>query len=283
MTAKIEEFSFLGAHRGGWGVTKSYINRYPVPSRVRVADPKGKRATALAEVWSKKGANAVSYAETGEDIVKNIPDNSIVMISVDSLQAMARVIQESFQPVQWQIMGRSVRDVILGFSGTLTKGDQELRASSVLLLQDLSPYSLSTSSQHIRTSVLHNRVLVDTRQRVSQHSAESLVRLAENSKAGELRLFLGTESFPLAVIKGKIEPFKQVEKRALEVEHPQFANAKDFAVAVVLTNQVEVFVIEKYREKRGIKFYTTFGVPISSPQSDSSNTGTGQVTSVATD
>ena len=83
---------------------------------------------------------------------------------------------------------------------------------------------------------------------------------------GRLRLSFGTQHFPLVVVKGEIEPFRQIERRALEVEGARTDESKDFAVAVVLANQVDVFVIEKHRKGRGVKFYTTFGEPVPSEQ-----------------
>jgi len=265
MKVKTANLFIAGAHRGGRAFTDSYLNRFPPPEKVVVVDPKGERARVLAERWHRHGSNALHYAEPCQNLLEKVKDNYVGMLSVDSVVPMVEVIENTCTPMQWQILGRSTNNIILGFSGTLVEQDGDFRSSSTTLLRNLSPYALPVSSHHVRTSLLSDSVLGFTRGKISDHSAESIFELAQGRGRGGLRLFFGTQNYPLVVLKGQIEPFREVEKRAIEVNHPQVNDSLDFAVAVVLTNQVEVFCIETYGNKRGIKFYTTFGQPIPSP------------------
>jgi hypothetical protein len=271
MRVKINNLPVFGANKGGRRFTYSYLQGQRLPSNVAVVDPKGDRAKKLADLWSNRGVNATGYAERCEDMVKEIPRDSICMLSIDDLLSMVKVIEETDVRMVWQILGRSNRDLVFGFSGTLNSEDENPRASSILFLRDLSPYAASVSSEIIRESILNDGILADTRAKVSEYSADSVVRLAENPKASELRLFFGTENFPLVVVKGEIEPFRDIERRALEVEHPQINEAKDYAVAVVLTNQVDTFVIQRDQRRKRIRFYTSFGQPVIS-ESESGQT-----------
>lgn len=278
MRPKINNLPVFGANKAGRRFTYSYFQRHPLPSNVAIVDPKGDRAKKLAELWSSRGVNAIGYAKRCEDMVKEIPRDSICMLSIDDLTSMTKVIAETETRMVWQILGRSNRDLVFGFSGTLNSEDENPRASSILFLRDLSPYAASVSSEIIRDSILNDRILADTRARVSEYSAESVVRLAEDPKASGLRLFFGTENFPLVVVKGEIEPFRDIERRALGIDNPQINEAKDYAVAVVLSNQIDTFVIERDHAKKRIRFYTSFGQPVPS-ESESGQS----VPTVATD
>lgn len=264
MRSKIKNLFIAGAHRGGWGVTRSYLKEFPPPPEVLVADPKAQRAKTLANEWNRFGARAIARDEKCEDVIKEVPEDWVVMLSVDNVLPMIKVIRHSRSPLQWQLLGRSTANTIVGFSGTLLPDDHRSRVCSMSLLNNLSPYAIPVSSQHIRISVLNDRVLAFTRKEVSNNSAKSIFELDESSKNGGLRVFYGTQQYPLVVIMGEIAPFREVERRVLEIEVPQLNGCKNYAVAVVLTNQVEVFVLERYQKRKDIKFYTTLGEPVQS-------------------
>lgn len=260
-----------GAHRGGWEFSKSYLNQFVPPSEIIIADPKGKRAITLVDEWRKHGTKAVGHPEPCERVVESVPQDSIVMLSVDSILPMVDVMVKRELPTQWQILGRSTSDIIVGFSGTIPSNDGDCRKSSETLLKNLSPYALPVSSEHIRTSILHNKLLAFTRKRISDHSAESVFNLAQGQENGGLQLFLGTQNFPLTVIAGEIEPFREIEKRALETDNPHPIGSKDYAVAVVLANHVDLFMIEEYGARKRFKFFTPFGQPIPSEETSAIN------------
>lgn len=278
---KIDSLFVAGAHRGGWEFTTSYLNRFRAPSKVTIADPKSNRAGVLAEKWRSAGSKATAYAEPCEEVLQEIPEGSVGMLTVDSILPMATVIEKARLPLQWQILGRSTRNIVLGFSGTLPIADESCRKSSALLLKNLSPYALPVTSQLIRQSVLNNRILNFTRRCISQYSAESVSKLVRDPEIGGLALFSGEQRYPLLILKGEIKPFREIEKMVLEVEDLKVTESKEYAVAVVLPNQVEVFGIEKYRNRKGIKSYTTFGDPI--PLEDAEEFRTQEVKTVVTD
>lgn len=262
MVPKIKRLFIGGAHRGGWEFSKSYLNQFEPPSEIIIADPKGERAITLADEWRKHGTKVVGYPEPCERVVERIPQDSAIMLSVDSILPMVDVMVKRELPTQWQILGRSTSDIIVGFSGTIPGNDGDYRQSSETLLKNLSPYALPVSSEHIRTSLLHNELLASSRKRISDYSAESVFNLTLGQENGGLQLFLGTQNFPLTVVDGQIQSFREIEKRALETDNPHTIGSKDFAVAVVLANHVDLFVIEEYGARKRIKFYTPFGQPI---------------------
>jgi len=263
MKNRLKNLFQAGAHKTGWAFADSYIGDFPPPSEVLVSDPKGRRADLLAEKWSKCGANGVAYAEECEEVVKGLPDGTVGMLGVDSIPSMTRVIEGTDMDLQWQTFGRSTTNVVLGFSGTLYGEDRKSRESSVSLLKKLSPYELPVSSRHIRSSVLNDRALTYTRREVSRDSAECVYRLSSYEAKPGLKLFFATKQFPLLVFPGEIEPFTEIEKRATEAEYPYTNGSKDYAVAVVSPDQVEIFVVERHKGKKLIRFHTSFGEPIS--------------------
>ena len=63
------------------------------------------------------------------------------------------------------------------------------------------------------------------------------------------------------VTEGIVEPFKETKKKVLEIESPFINNDKGFAVAIIITDRVELFIVERRRRGRGVRFNTTFGQP----------------------
>lgn len=260
-----------GANRGGREFVYSYGSKLPQPSRVLVADPKGDRAATLAERWRSRGIDALAYPDFCEEVLMDIPEDSVAMLTVDSVRPMVDVIERRPDlPIQWQLVGRGAgRDApVLGFSGTIVSGDSDAQSSSTLLLDNLSPYASTVSSRHITGDILNARATSFTRRVLSEHSARQISLLdhePEDMPGGRLNLFFGIEQFPLVVEKGTIEPFKETKKRALEIESPLIDNDRDFAAAIVLANRVEMFIVERRRRGRGIRFHTTFGESPLSP------------------
>lgn len=254
-----------GANRGGREFVYSYGSKLPQPSGVLVADPKGDRAASLADRWRSRGIDALAYADFCEEVLMDIPEDSVAMLTVDSVRPMVDVIERRPDlPIQWQLVGRGAgRDApVLGFSGTIVRGDSDAQSSSTLLLDNLSPYASTVSSRHINSDALNARATLFTRRVLSKHSARQISLLdhePEDIPGGRLNLFFGTEQFPLVVEEGTIEPFKETKKKALEIESPFIDNDRDFAAAIVLTNRVEMFIVERRRRGRGIRFHTTFG------------------------
>ena len=269
-----------GANRGGKEFARFYSPHFPQPSRVIVADPKRERAVLLAAKWQQKlGIDAVGHREFCEDLVMEIPGNSVGMLSVDTVRPMVEVMEKRPDlPVQWQIVGRGAgsQAPVLGFSGSIVRGDKQALISSALLLDNLSPYASTVSSRHIITDSLNAMATSYTRRVLSQHSARRISLLDRQPKDipdGSLNLFFGQEQFPLVVERGTVEPFKDTKKRALEIENPFIDHDRAFAAAIVLTNRVELFIIEKRRRNRRVRFHTTFGdapslAPSLRPQQD---------------
>lgn len=262
-----------GANRGGREFSRCYdLGRFITPSQVIIADPKPGRANRLADYWQNQGVDAIGYTQFCEELIKNIPEDTVGMLSIDTVYPMVKVLEERTDlPFQWQIIGRSAGSygMVLGFCGTVTKQDQDTRAASTLLLANLTPFSTTVSSQNITEDILNASAMQYTRSALSLHSAEcisSLLNEDEDTPTSKLNLFFADRYFPLVVRKGVVEPFKEIKKRALEVEDPRIDEA-GFAVAIVLINQIEVFIVERYRIGRVVSFHTTFGIaPRLNPQ-----------------
>jgi hypothetical protein len=261
-----------GANRGGREFSRSYnLDRFSIPSQVIIADPKPERANRLANYWQNQGVDAIGYTLFCEELIKDIPEDTVGMLSIDTIYPMVNIIEKRTDlSLQWQIIGRSAGryGVVLGFCGTITKGDNDTRSASTLILANLTPFSTTVSSQNISEDILNASAIQFTRRAVSTHSAECISSLMnDNTLRSKLYLFFSDTRFPLIVRKGVVEPFKETKKRALEVEDPRIDEA-GFAVAVVLINRIEIFIIERQsRIGRVVSFHTTFGIaPRLSPQ-----------------
>jgi len=257
----------VGANRGGREFLSSYGPQFPRPSRVLVVDPKRERAISLAKRWQDRGVEALGYSEFCEDVIMGVPEDSVGMLTVDTVRPMVDVIKRRPDlPIQWQLVGRGVGSPapVLGFAGSVVKGDNEAQESSMLLLDNLSPYASPVSSRHITSDALNARATSFARRFLSRHSANRislLDREPEDIPNGRINLFFGTEQMPLVVTEGVVEPFKETKKKVLEIESLFINNDRDFAVAIIITDRVELFIVEKRRRGRGIRFNTTFGQP----------------------
>jgi hypothetical protein len=283
MKTQKNNLSFIGIHRAGNDLANCYLDNYPLPQKMVAADPKGHRAEVFARRWAERGVDAIGYAEPGEIVVNRLDGDYVCMLTVDSVLPMIKIIQGTSMPIQWQILSRSTGGMVVGFAGTITRDDEDNVISSSMVLKDLSTYSIDISSENMNTSFLQSASLKSERKVVSRHSAENLSRLLEGRGESGLRIFLGPDNYPLVAIKGEPAPFREIERRSLEFDHPKISDAKEYAVAYAIANRVELFLIEKFGQKKGVKFYATFGEPFFSPELVSLGAGSGQVKTLVTD
>lgn len=260
----MKRLSMAGANRGGWAFVGSY--NVPLPPEVQVIDPKPHRAEKIASVWQSRGVKALGLQERAENIIPHLPEDFIGMLATDEVITMSNTIERANIPIQWQIIGKGIGSYspVLGLSGTLPKGEFELRKSSAYLLKNLSPYSSSISSQYINTDPFTARNIAYTRNLLSLHSVNRISILdegyePEDISGSPLNLLFNGRQIPLVINKGRIETLRETKQRALETESPFIERDKTFATAIVLPNKVEIYVVEKRHRSRGIRFHTTFG------------------------
>jgi len=262
-----------GANRGGSAVSEAVLagNFLDTSNQVLIADPKEERAERLALAWSNKGVPATGWKEPCETAIEKIsPDKAI--LSIDTLKPMAQIINDDSVPTQWQLLARGsgINGAVIGLSGTVTKGDEDGRRSSVRLIDELAGFIQPQSSRAIRDNLLNADALHIARKKVSVHSARRLAvldREPQDIKGGTLNLHWSEVAYPLAVQEKQGKKWSETRDQVLDAGKKA---DKTFAVALIEKDNVEFFIVEDVRGKRLIRLH----LPLSAPKpSSNGNTG----------
>lgn len=253
----------FGAHRGGRAIHETMTKLGQFPREAVVVDLVGERAEELAESWRKTGVKARSLPGKGEEVISDLPERSRAMLTTDSLDSMVKVIQASGNvPLEWQMLCCTPGDqrrMVMGLAGSLVRQDEQSRVESEILLRGLQGVIPPQSSQAIRRNPMNRVMMQPVRQEMSMHSARRLQLLdrePQDLDGGTLNLLVFRELLPLKVIQATSSPgFRERQQIAKQVDPP--IQARAYAVAVV-SQEVELFVLERARFSQSIRMYVNF-------------------------
>ena len=274
-----------GAHRGGKAITSAALLNDAAGKfeSVVISDPKENRARDLALDWSRAGIRSQAYEVPCEVAIRRINSPlDAALLSVDTINPMKDVMQERKIPTQWQLMvkGLGATGPLIGISGTVPGGDNDVRELSETLIDSLGRFIKPTSSSAVRENLLNADLLHSLRKCVSWHSVtrlDMLDRDPDDMPGGSLNFFWGDERLPL-IIEQKSPSQKLVEskKQALEVKVPQrLQGSKTHAVALVSSQNVDFFVVNQVRGKHFARLHVplmhSLPAPASSTRSGSAS------------
>lgn len=266
-----------GAHRGGKAITEAALKNdaFGKFESVLISDPKENRAKELALDWTRAGICSEAFEEPCEVTIRKI-DKPVdaALLSVDTISPMKDVMQERKVPTQWQLMvkGLGASGPLIGISGTVPGGDNEVRELSGTLIDSLGRFIQPTSSTAVRENLLNADLLYSLRKFVAWHSVtrlDILDRDPDDMPGGSLNFFWGDERLPL-IIEQKTPSQKLVEskKQALDVKVPhRLQNLRSHAVALVSSQNVDFFVVDQPRGKRFVRLHVPLVHSLPAPAS----------------
>ncbi len=266
-----------GAHRGGKAITSAALLNDAAGKfeSVVISDPKENRARDLALDWSRAGIRSEAYEDPCEVAIRKI-DKPVdaALLSIDTINPMKQVMQERKVPAQWQLMvkGLGASGPLIGISGTVPGGDNDVRELSETLIDSLGRFIQPTSSSAVRENLLNADLLHTLRKSVSLHSVtrlDMLDRDPDDMPGGSLNFFWGDERLPL-IIEQKSPSQKLVEskKQALDprISH-RLQGSKSLAVALVSSQNVDFFVVDQPRGKRFVRLHVPLVHSLPAPAS----------------
>ena len=266
-----------GAHRGGKAITDAALKNNATDKfeSVLISDPKGNRAKDLALDWSRAGIRSQAYEVPCEVAIRRINTPlDAALLSVDTINPMKDVMQERKVPTQWQLMvkGLGATGPLIGISGTVPRGDNEVRELSETLIDSLGRFIQPTSSTAVRENLLNADLLYSLRKSVSWHSVtrlDMLDRDPDDMPGGSLNFFWGDERLPLIIEqKSPSQELVESKKQALDarISHlPQ--GPKSHAVALVSSQNVDFFVVDQSRGKRFVRLHVPLVHSLPAPAS----------------